>query len=131
MSSVKALSQLLQEMKPVLQPGAFIFTTAAELNSAWTAAAVAIVKEPEGITYVLPQAFADEERITYNFVAAWIMLTVHSDLEAVGLTAAVSTSLAEVGFSCNVVAGFYHDHLFVPKEKESVALEVLQQLTLA
>lgn len=130
MSSVRDLSLLLEQMKPVLQPGAFVFTTSSEPQPTWAASAVAIVKEPEGITYVLPQALADEEHIAYDFVADWIMLTVHSDLEAVGLTAAVSTALADAGISCNVVAGFYHDHLFVPKDKQSAALKALQQLTL-
>lgn len=131
MSSVRDLSRLLQQMKPEVQPGAFIFTTSQTPKKAWELAAVTIVKEPEGITYVLPQVVADEENIAYEFVASWIMLTVHSDLEAVGLTAAVSAALADAGISCNVVAGFYHDHLFVPKEKESVALKTLQQLTLS
>ncbi|SER41746.1 ACT domain-containing protein [Neolewinella agarilytica] len=130
MSSVSDLSLLLQQMNPVLQPGAFVFTTSSEPHPAWESPAVAIVKEPEGITYVLPRSLADAEGIVYDFVAAWIMLTVHSDLEAVGLTAAVSTALADAGISCNVVAGFYHDHLFVPQEKQSAAMKALQQLTL-
>ena len=41
------------------------------------------------------------------FRAAWISLTVHSDLEAVGLTAAFSTALGQAGVSCNVVAGAF------------------------
>lgn len=129
MRPISDLSLLLQQMQPVIQPGAFVFVTSPKPQVMWAAAAITIVKEPEGSTYVLPQALADEQCITYDFVASWIMLSVHSDLEAVGLTAAVSTALADAGISCNVVAGFYHDHLFVPKEKEADAMLALQQLT--
>jgi hypothetical protein len=59
---------------------------------------------------------------------ARITLTVHSALEGVGLTAAVSGALAEQGIACNVVAGFHHDHLFVPWERREEALGVLRKV---
>jgi hypothetical protein len=65
------------------------------------------------------------------FRAAWITLTVHSDLEAVGLTAAVSVALGAAGISCNVVAGTYHDHLFVPAQKAADAMAALRKLQAA
>jgi uncharacterized protein len=61
-------------------------------------------------------------------VAAWITLTVHSALEAVGLTAAFSKALADVNISCNVVAGYYHDHIFVPQQDAEKAMAVLESL---
>jgi hypothetical protein len=61
-------------------------------------------------------------------VAGWITLRVHSALEAVGLTAAVSAALAREGVSCNVVAGFYHDHLFVPHDSAAQAVRLLEDL---
>ena len=48
---------------------------------------------------------------------AWITLGVESPLTAVGLTAAVSTALAEAGIACNVVAAMRHDHVFVPFDR--------------
>jgi hypothetical protein len=55
-------------------------------------------------------------------------LTVHSSLEAVGLTAAVSKALTEANISCNVVAAYYHDHIFVPVKDAKQAMRVLEKL---
>jgi hypothetical protein len=62
------------------------------------------------------------------FRAAWITLTVHSDLHAVGLTAAVADALAGKRISCNVVAAAHHDHLFVPVDEGAAALAALRDL---
>jgi uncharacterized protein len=67
--------------------------------------------------------------LTILFRAAWITLTVHSDLAAAGLTAAVSSALFEQGISCNVVAAAHHDHLFVPENCAEEALAVLKALS--
>ena len=80
----------------------------------------AIIREDEGLSAIMPGEGGDFARIT---------LMVHSALEAVGLTAAVSGALAEQGIACNVVAGFYHDHLFVPWQRREEALAVLQRLS--
>jgi len=53
---------------------------------------------------------------------------VHSSLEALGLTAAVSAALTEAHISCNVLAGFHHDHLLVPVADADRALEILHEL---
>jgi uncharacterized protein len=95
------------------------------------ALAAATVTETEGTTAVLTREQADTAEIEYDFVAAWISLTVHSSLEAVGLTAAFSSALAEAGISCNVLAGFYHDHLLVPVRDRDRALLVLHDLRAA
>jgi hypothetical protein len=51
---------------------------------------------------------------------------VLSDLESVGLTAALSKRLAEAGISANVVAALHHDHIFVPWERREEALALLR-----
>ena len=91
--------------------------------------AQASVVEPEGLSLVVCQEDADRLGLRYDFVARWIMLTVHSSLSAVGLTAAVSAALAEVGISCNVIAGRHHDHLLVPAARADDALATLARLT--
>jgi hypothetical protein len=57
-----------------------------------------------------------------------ITLTVHSDLEAVGLLAKVSNKLAQEGISINVVSAYYHDHIFVLKGNEEKTVMALQQI---
>ena len=80
-----------------------------------------MIREEEGVTAIIAG-----DRAGMPF--ARITLTVHSALEGVGLTAAVSGALAKAGIACNVVAGYHHDHLFVPWERRDEALGVLQRL---
>lgn len=93
----------------------------------WLHAPVAI--EGEGGSLVVEQAVADEAGLPYEGTFAWITLQVHSSLQAVGLTAAVSSALAEKGVPCNMLAGFYHDHILVPSDRVIDALAVLQNLS--
>jgi len=85
--------------------------------------AVATVVEPEGLSAVLPRVEADRHGCAYDYVAAWIVLEDETGLADVGVTAAVSTALARLGISCNVIAGVHHDHFFVPhgRAREAVA----------
>jgi len=89
----------------------------------------AAVAEEEGLTLVVPRQDADRAGLAYDYVAGWITLRVHSALEAVGLTAAVAEAMARNGISCNVVAGFHHDHLFVPHADAFRARDALEMLT--
>lgn len=122
------LPTLLHEMRPILHPGEYVFCTISDKNLVNNVDFIGLFQETEGWTVVLAREVADELGLQYSFVAAWITLTVHSALEAVGLTAAFATALAEVNISCNVVAGFYHDHLFVPVEQAELAMERLGDL---
>lgn len=129
MAGIHDLSQLLAKMEPELQEGEYVFLTfPTSSKPSLPADTVATIQEPEGLTAVVPRYWADTNGYSFDFVAAWILLRVHSDLAAIGLTAAVSTALAEGGISCNVIAGYYHDHLFVPKEKAPEALANLRKL---
>lgn len=85
-------------------------------------------REEEGLTLVLARSVADRLQLPYEFIAAWITLTVHSSLEAVGLTAAFSKALADRQISCNCIAAYHHDHIFVPAKDAALAMETLREL---
>lgn len=128
MPGEKDLSLLLRHMQPTLNPGEFVFCTLPNLDHLSIQQIVCFFKEVEGYTIILPRDLADEWRLPYSFVAAWITLTVHSALDAVGLTAAFSKALGAAGISCNVVAAYYHDHIFVGIEDAKRAMVVLEGL---
>jgi hypothetical protein len=122
------LPTLLRHLAPVLQEGAYVFCTAAADYPLPLAEVLGTFREAEGLTLILPQATADRLGLPYDYVAAWLTLQVHSALAAVGLTAAFAQALASEAISCNVVAGYHHDHLFVARADAERALQVLQQL---
>lgn len=124
------LEQLIANMEPVLNKGDYVFVSVAEADLATIPRAITIaeIREKEGITLILPRVNAEQLDLPFDFVASWITLMIHSALEAVGLTAAFSAALAQHQISCNVVAGYYHDHIFVAKRDREKAMEVLREL---
>ena len=111
-------------MHPHLHDGDFVFCTVRQMLEE----ALMCFRETEGITVILEKHRADQLGLQYTYVSAWITLTVHSSLEAVGLTAAFSQALADAGISCNVVAAFYHDHIFVARPDAEKAMDVLNAM---
>lgn len=128
MPAITDLSLLLATMTPALHPGRFAFVSLPIGQAIDPALIVASIRETEGLAIILAEQDAIALGLPMAFIAAWITLTVHSDLAAVGLTAAVSNALADAGISCNMVAGVHHDHLFVPVDRAEQAIEVLQAL---
>jgi len=126
----RELANLIAALEPELLPGKFVFVSITD-EQGRDPRVLASVREPEGLSAVLTQDAADELGLEYGFVAAWITLRVESALDAVGLTAAVSTSLTEAGISCNVIAGLHHDHLLVPAEEAERAIGTLKALSQA
>jgi hypothetical protein len=101
------LDELLRSLDPRLNAGAYVFVSLPEdqrLEPATAAAAAG---------FAVTQTYA------------WISLSVHSDLQAVGLTAALARTLAAAKIGCNVVAGARHDHIFVPAHQAQVAMSAL------
>ena len=125
---VSDLTQLLRSLEPELHEGVYVFAVLPAGRELGSLPVVATFQEREGLTVVLEEGAARLAGLSSLFRAAWITLTVHSDLEAVGLTAAFSGALAGAGISCNVLAGAYHDHLFVPVARTQEALDLLRKL---
>ncbi len=120
--------QMIAGMQPVLQAGEWRFVLVFPENAPQLlGSAIGTFREAEGVTAIVPAELAEELAQTGPDMRC-ITLTVHSDLEGVGLTAAVSGALADAGIACNVVAAFHHDHLFVPSGEGERALEVLKAL---
>ena len=115
-----------RQVDPVLQPGRFVFVSVPEVPGG--AEPVATIVEPEGVSLVLHADAAAAIGLSPHFVAAMITLQVHSSLDGIGLTAAVSAALSAAGIACNVIAGYHHDHLFVPYERAHEAVELLRAL---
>lgn len=126
--AIHDLDLMLRGLEPVLrpQPYAMVLMGGDELPAGVTPAA--IVREDEGLSAVLTEAEASALGLEVLYRGAWITLRVHSDLAAVGLTAAVSAALAQAGLSCNMLAGAYHDHLLVPWERADDAMSALHAL---
>ncbi len=121
------LTTLIREMSPRLNNGAYVFAcVTGSIPDGLEPCAV--IREDDGTTLIVPQQQADSHGIEYAFVAAWITLEIQSALDAVGLTAAISVALAAAGISANVVAGFHHDHIFVPVERGAEAVQILAEL---
>ncbi|WP_088894007.1 ACT domain-containing protein [Leptolyngbya ohadii] len=129
MSGETAIERLIREMQPKLNSGAYVFCSLPPDAIPAALHPVCLFQEAEGTTLILPQVEADKLNLSYSFIAAWITLIIHSSLEAIGLTAAVSQALAAERISCNIVAAFYHDHLFVKLEDGERAMEVLRQMS--
>jgi hypothetical protein len=112
---------MLAGMAPVLNPGCYSYRTLAP-GEAIPEAAIGTFREAEGPSAIVPATDADPLPLS------WITLTVHSALDGVGLTAAVSGALAEAGIACNMVAAHHHDHLFVPAPDAERAMAILRAL---
>lgn len=129
--AIEDLKTLLSTLAPSLDDKAYVFCTfpdASKLPDSDHYHPLATMIEEEGITWILEQAAADTLGLHYEQAFSRITLKVHSSLTAVGLTAAVSTALAQQGISANVIAAYYHDHIFVPDTDANTALGVLEHL---
>jgi hypothetical protein len=122
------LAHMLRSLEPAVRDGEFVYVS---FPGGAIPAAVrpeVMIREDEGVTVVARREDADAAGLAYDITFAWITLSVHSSLEAVGLTAAFSAALGDAGISCNVIAGYYHDHLLVPVVHRDAAIAVLRKL---
>jgi hypothetical protein len=115
LSGERDLARLLAALDPQLHSERYGFSVTS--NPSLGDGDFAIVREAEGLTQIRPDPSGEWARIS---------LGIHSSLEAVGLTAALSTRLSERGISANIVAAFHHDHIFVPWARRHEAIDCLR-----
>ena len=112
-------------MDPVLQPGEFVYCTA---DDAAATDAVCTFREAEGLTLILSRDAAERRGLPFTYPCRMITLNVYSNLESIGLLAAVTAALTHENISMNAVSAYHHDHLFVRTEDAAQALDVLLSL---
>jgi len=127
---VRTTRETLAAMNPVLDPEDFVFCSATDpaIIDRARPEALCLFREPEGTSLVLPRAVAEKIGFDISRPMRRITLMASSELDGVGLTAAVSVALAEEKIPCNVVAAYRHDHLFVPADMAERALAILMQV---
>ncbi|MEM1268534.1 MAG: ACT domain-containing protein [Bacteroidota bacterium] len=123
------LPSLLAGLQPELDEVDYVFLSIPHGAEHPFVHPAATCHEAEGLTLVVPASRAEAAGFPVSLKLRRITLTVHSSLEAVGLTAAVASRLAEVGIPANVIAAFYHDHVFVPADRAGEALGALKSLS--
>jgi uncharacterized protein len=124
---MRDLKALLRDLRPTLRPGVYVFCTVPEDRA--EVPALMTFREPEGLTLIAEEAVAAANSLAPRYRAAWVELGVPSDLDTVGLLAAVTGALAAAGISCNAVSAVRHDHLFVPADRGAEAVGVLERLS--
>ncbi len=130
MRGLTDLAAMLRTLQPELLPEEYVFASlpGAILAGVADLDPVGSFQEAEGLTVILAKEAAVAHEIEFSLTLRCITLRVHSDLAAVGLTAAVAQCLADDAISANIVSGFFHDHIFVPAEDAERALKALRSL---
>ncbi|MGY5879987.1 MAG: ACT domain-containing protein [Candidatus Thorarchaeota archaeon] len=130
MTGYKELSFLLKNMEPTHVPDSYIFATVSEeILEILGSAPRLVFREDEAITVIVTKEIAEANSLSFESIWGLITLTVHSDLEAVGFLAKITSVLAEAGITANTVSAFYHDHLFVPEHRVADTLSLLRNLS--
>lgn len=122
MSGETDLGRLLRTLDVAQREGVYVFVDLPPGRPLPDAPVSAVITEMEGTTVVMRESDAEQAGLSGDFRSAWLTLTVHSSLEAIGLTASVATALAVDGIPANVIAGYRHDHILVPVERAADAM---------
>ena len=123
----KNLKILLKNMNPVLEDKEYLYLTFSEedFKKINIQEVKFFFREKEWITVIL-----EKNNLYKNNDKIWSLITlqVHSSLDAIWFTAAFSEILKNNNISCNVVAGYFHDHIFVDKNDWENAVRILKNV---
>ena len=129
MSGETDLSKLLSSVEITVSDQVYVFATIASGKMPAGLAPQMAFIETQGLSLILTKEEAVAYGLAYEYDSKMITLNIHSSLEAVGFMAHISARLAYAGISVNPVAGFYHDHLFVPVAKVDEACQILSGIS--
>lgn len=130
MVGISDLKTLLKSIDPRLVDDEFVFCKISETRfSQLDITPLLMFKEEEGVTLIVTKEIADLNSLAYTGIWSWIILSVHSNLTAIGFLAAITNKLANSGVSVNVVSAYFHDHLFVPREQAHKVMSLLEELS--
>jgi len=129
MSGETNLDRLIRSMSADLVDGVYVFATIPGSDIPHGLSPRMVFHEAEGTTLILLKSEAEAHELAYEFPCRMITLNIHSSLDAVGFMALIANALAERGMGLNPVSGFYHDHLFVPKDRAEGAMQALAELS--
>ena len=76
------LASLVRAMEPALNPGCYAFATLVDDRPIELTSVIAFIREPEGTSIVISEDLALKQELQIHFRAAWITLTVYSDIKA-------------------------------------------------
>ncbi|WP_321907920.1 ACT domain-containing protein [Paraburkholderia sp. J11-2] len=123
------LAKLCATMKPVMAPAVYVYCSFPEFNIPTGLPCLCTFRESEGLTAIVERTEAQRLGVCYTYAARLITLSVHSSLNAVGFIAVISRTLAEAKIPCNIIAGYYHDHLLVPVDQADEAMTQLHEIS--
>jgi hypothetical protein len=126
--SERNLLKLCASLNPVMAQPVYVYCSFIDFSLPAGLTAFCTVREGEGLTAVVKRSDAEQLGLSYTFEARLITLSVHSSLEAVGLIAVISRTLAQAGISCNAIAGYYHDHVLIPVGRAEEAMTLLKKI---
>jgi len=129
MDREKKEQTILKKLNPKLNDGEYVFCSVNNIEKIESNKIIGSFKEKEGVSIILSKKEAINLSLSYSFIAAWITLRIYSSLEYVGLTATFSKALSNNGISCNVISGYYHDHIFVNINEKDKAMNILKNLS--
>lgn len=126
MESLHDLEESLAALNPQLG-GEYVFATVEEVPPDVTP--FAVIREAEGTTVVIRAVDAVERGLTATNLFTRITAGAVTSLNSVGVTATITQTIASRGIPCNVIAGYYHDHFFVPEESAQEVIAMMSRLS--
>ena len=118
----------MDNKKVILNKGEYVFCSIIDINKISINNIICSFKESEGYSIIISKEEAIKNNLPFYFVSAWITLEIDSTLDSVGLTSAFSKKLTKAGISCNVIAAYHHDHVFVPYLDKHKAMKILSDM---